>query len=327
MPQKYPPAHYIALVTLLVIGWLSIPMMAAAAPLDEPIKPIPDAIDLDPRKVALGKKLFHDKRLSASGMISCASCHPLDQGGADGEPVSMGIDDQQGVINTPTVFNAGLSFKQFWDGRADSLEDQVDGPLQNPLEMGSLWPDVIAKLYEDPDYPAAFRAIYPNGIERAGIRNAIADYERSLLTPNSRFDRFLNGDPAAISTEEKRGYELFKRYGCISCHQGAAVGGNMFQTFGIINDYFRQRGDIGKADLGRYNVTGNSADTHRFKVPSLRMAALTAPYLHDGTARTLRDAVDIMFKYQLGRDAPDADKDAIVAFLNTLPGEYKGKGL
>jgi len=327
MPQKYPPAHYIALVTLLVIGWLSIPMMAAAAPLDEPIKPIPDAIDLDPRKVALGKKLFHDKRLSASGMISCASCHPLDQGGADGEVVSTGIDDQQGVINTPTVFNAGLSFKQFWDGRADSLEDQVDGPLQNPLEMGSLWPDVIAKLYEDPDYPAAFRAIYPNGIERAGIRNAIADYERSLLTPNSRFDRFLNGDPAAISTEEKRGYELFKRYGCISCHQGAAVGGNMFQTFGIINDYFRQRGDIGKADLGRYNVTGNSADTHRFKVPSLRMAALTAPYLHDGTARTLRDAVDIMFKYQLGRDAPDADKDAIVAFLNTLPGEYKGKGL
>ena len=345
MLKMHRPANHAplsALLAVLLIGWLSVATSARAAPLDdpslvkssldelgldEPIRPIPDHIDLDPRKVALGKRLFHDVRLSADNSISCATCHPLERGGADGEVVSTGIDGQEGIINTPTVFNAGLSFAQFWDGRADSLEDQIDGPLQNPLEMGSLWPDVVAKLYEDPRYPTEFQAIYPSGITRASIKNTIADYQRSLLTPNSRFDRYLKGEADAITATEKRGYELFKRYGCISCHQGAAVGGNMFQTFGVINDYFRHRGNIGKADLGRYNVTGNSDDYHRFKVPSLRMAALTAPYLHDGNASTLREAVDIMFKYQLGRDAPGTDKDAIVAFINTLVGEYKGKGL
>ena len=144
---------------------------------------------------------------------------------------------------------------------------------------------------------------------------------RSLVTPNSRFDQWLGGDETALSAEERRGYALFKSYGCVSCHQGANVGGNMFQVFGVLNEYFKRRGNITEADLGRYNVTGNIADRHSFKVPSLRMAALTAPYLHDGSAATLRDAVDAMFEFQLGREAPDEDKDAIVAFIRTLAGE------
>ena len=253
--------------------------------------------------------------------MSCASCHDLASGGDDGRRVSIGIDDAEGAINAPTVFNAGFNFKQFWDGRANTLEDQIDGPVQSSVEMGSLWPDVVAKLYLDDTYPALFDAIYPDGISRANIKNALAEFMRSLNTPNSRFDRWLTGDESALNEEETRGYRLFKYYGCVSCHQGAAVGGNMFQVFGVLNEYFKRRGNITEADMGRYNVTGNEADMHAFKVPSLRMAAHTAPYLHDGSAATLRDAVDIMFEFQLGREAPDEDKDAIVAFIKTLAGE------
>ena len=289
----------------------------------EPIKPIPERMEVDSRKAALGRDLFHDPRLSRDDSISCASCHVLSAGGDDDRKVSVGIEGQLGNINSPTVFNAGLNFKQFWDGRAGTLEQQVDDPVQSPLEMGSLWPDVVAKLYGDDGYPRRFKELYPEGISRDSIRNALAEFMRSLTTPNSRFDRWLKGDASALGAQERRGYALFKHYGCVSCHQGANVGGNMFQVFGVINDYFRKRGNITEADLGRFNVTGNPADRHAFKVPSLRMAAHTAPYLHDGSAATLRDAVDAMFEFQLGREAPDADKEAIVAFIRTLAGESK----
>ena len=299
--------------------------MAAAADArdDEPINPIPETIDVDPRKVELGRALFHDPVLSKDDTISCASCHDLASGGDDGLRVSIGIEDRPGTINAPTVFNVGFNFKQFWDGRAKTLEAQIDGPIQNPVEMGNLWPEVVAKLYQNDDYAAQFRAIYANGINRKNVKDAIAEFMRSLITPNSRFDRWLKGDDDALSAHEKQGYALFKDYGCVSCHQGANVGGNMFQVFGVLNDYFKKRGDITEADLGLYNVTGNEEDRHSFKVPSLRMAAFTAPYLHDGTAETLRDAVDAMFEFQLGREAPDEDKDAIVAFIKTLAGESK----
>ena len=287
----------------------------------EPIRPIPLAVDADPEKAALGRDLFHDVRLSRDDTVSCASCHDLKRGGDDGRSVSVGIEGQAGVINSPTVFNVGFNFKQFWDGRAATLESQVDDPVQSPIEMGSLWPDVVAKLYADAEYPKRFAALYPEGISRHSIRNALAEFMRSLTTPNGRFDRWLNGDESALSAEERRGYRLFKDYGCVSCHQGANVGGNMFQVFGVINEYFKRRGNITEADMGRYNVTGNAEDRHAFKVPSLRMAAHTAPYLHDGSAATLRDAVDAMFEFQLGREAPDEDKEAIVAFIKTLAGE------
>ena len=271
----------------------------------------------------LGRALFHDPILSKDGTVSCATCHDLASGGDDGLRVSVGIDGREGPINAPTVFNAGFNFKQFWDGRAKTLETQIDGPVQNPVEMGNLWPEVVAELYQDDGYPAQFAAIYPDGVTRKNVKNAIAEFVKSLITPNSRFDRWLEGDEGAITPLEKQGYALFKDYGCASCHQGANVGGNMFQVFGVLNDYFKRRGDITDADLGLYNTTGNEEDRHSFKVPSLRMAAFTAPYLHDGSAETLRDAVDAMFEFQLGREAPDEDKDAIVAFIKTLAGESK----
>ena len=288
----------------------------------EPIRPI-EEIDVDLEKVALGRALFHDPRLSKDDTTACVSCHDLANGGDDGLRVSVGTGGQAGTINSPTVFNTGLNFKQFWDGRADTLEEQIDGPVQSPIELGSLWPEVIAKLHAHESYPARFTALYPDGINRKNVKNALAEFMKSLTTPNSRFDQWLRGDDDALTALEERGYTLFKLYGCVSCHQGANVGGNMFQVFGVLNNYFEKRGNITDADLGRYNITADPLDRHAFKVPSLRVAALTAPYLHDGSAATLRDAVDAMFEFQLGRSAPDADKVAIVAFIETLAGDNK----
>ncbi len=305
----------------VVVGLVCLVQGVAA----EPIKPVPLKPEVDLTKADLGKRLFHDTRLSDDNTISCASCHDLSTGGDDGQIVSTGIGGKQGLVNAPTVFNAGFNFKQFWDGRAHTLPDQADGPVQNSLEMGSIWPDVVTKLFQDDEYPELFKQIYPDEakiISRETIKDAIAEFVGSLTTPNSRFDRWLEGDTEALTAHEEEGYALFKRYGCASCHQGANVGGNMFQVFGVINNYFQKRGNITEADLGRFNITGNIADRHAFKVPSLRMAAHTAPYLHDGSAETLREAVDIMFEFQLGREAPDEHKDAIVAFIETLAGEY-----
>ena len=312
--SKYQLPRLAAVVLVCVVS---------AVEASEPIKPIPETLPLDAGKVALGRQLFHEPKLSKNDSVSCASCHDLASGGDDGRSFSLGIDNQSGSINAPTVYNAGFNFRQFWDGRASTLEQQVDGPVQSPVEMGSLWPEVVNKLYGDENYPRLFSEIYPDGINRANIKNALAEFMRSLITPNSRFDQWLGGNVDALSEHELRGYNLFKLYGCVSCHQGANVGGNMFQVFGVLNDYFKRRGNITDADRGRYNVTGNVADMHAFKVPSLRMAAYTAPYLHDGSAETLRDAVDAMFDFQLGREAPDQDKDAIVAFIKTLAGETK----
>ena len=284
----------------MVIG-LIVSVQSATA---EPIRPVPLKPDVDLAKAELGRRLFHDARLSKDNSVSCASCHDLSAGGDDGEIVSTGIEGRLGLVNAPTVFNAGFNFKQFWDGRAHTLLDQIDGPVQSNIEMESLWPDVVTKLYQDDDYPGLFEQVYADReqtISRGTVKDAIAEFVQSLVTPNSRFDRWLAGDEEALSAHEKEGYALFKRYGCVSCHQGANVGGNMFQVFGVINDYFKKRGNITEADLGRFNVTGNIADRHAFKVPSLRMAAHTAPYLHDGNAATLREAVDIMFEFQLGR--------------------------
>jgi cytochrome c peroxidase len=164
-------------------------------------------------------------------------------------------------------------------------------------------------------------------LQSKNIQDALAVFQRSLITPNGRFDKYLRGDKTAITADELKGYQLFKSYGCVACHQGVNAGGNMFQLFGVMGDYFAKRGNITEADYGRFNATKNPADKHMFKVPSLRNVALTAPYFHDGSAKTLSDAVDVMFRYQLGRPAPQADKDYIVKFLHTLTGEYKGKSL
>jgi cytochrome c peroxidase len=300
---------------------------AAFAVGEEPIKPISADPSIDARKVALGEQLFHDKRLSKDNSLSCASCHNLSKGGVDGLVSSIGIGGAKGPINAPTVFNSSLNFRQFWDGRAASLEEQAAGPVHNPKEMGSNWVEVLAKLASDDALVSRFKAVYGDGLQAKNIQDAIATFERSLTTPNSRFDKCLKGDKSALSANEVRGYQLFKAYGCVACHQGVNMGGNMFQTFGVMGDYFRSRGNVTDADLGRYNVTKADADKHVFKVPSLRNVALTAPYFHDGSAATLNDAVEVMFRYQLGRSAPAKDKEAIVQFLQTLTGEYNGKPL
>ena len=296
-----------------------------AAPSNEPIQPLPLSIDLNTDKVRLGEQLFNDKRLSADNTISCATCHNLQKGGTDQLVHSIGINQTEGDINSPTVFNSGFNFRQFWDGRADSLETQAAGPVHNPKEMGSNWSQVVGKLKQDAAYVSAFKALYSNGIKPKNIQDAIATYERSLITPNARFDRYLRGDVTAITLEEKQGYVLFKQYGCVACHQGINIGGNMYQVFGVLNNYFEKRGNITKADLGRFNVTAKPYDRHKFKVPSLRNIALTPPYFHDGSAKTLEKAVDVMAKYQLGRKIPKRKKRLIINFLKTLTGTYQGK--
>jgi cytochrome c peroxidase len=301
----------------LVASWQA----AAAASPAEPIQPIPQTLKQDRARAQLGARLFSEPRLSGNGRISCASCHNLSRAGIDGLRQSPGVNGKMTAVNTPTVLNAALNFRQFWDGRADSLEMQADQVIRNPDEMGGNWADVLRMLSADPGYKAAFAASYRDGVTQANVQNAIATFERTLITPNSRFDRFLRGEADAINAAEKSGYAKFKQYGCAACHQGVNVGGNMFQKFGVMGDYFEGRGKLKPADLGRFQVTGREADRHVFKVPSLRNVANTAPYFHDGSAATLRDAVDIMFRYQLGRVASTADKDAIILFLNTLTGE------
>jgi cytochrome c peroxidase len=217
-----------------------------------------------------------------------------------------------------------LNFRQFWDGRAETLDDQIEGPIHNPTEMATDWPPILAKLRADSEYVTAFRAIYANKIDIFAVKDAIATFERSLITPDSRFDRFLRGNRNALSVQEKEGYRLFKENGCSSCHQGVLAGGNMFEKFGIVGDYFGDRGHVTKADLGRYNITGRDEDRYRFKVPGLRNVARTAPYFHDGSAQSLEEAVEVMARYQLGRQLSANDLQRIVQFLETLNGTLPG---
>jgi cytochrome c peroxidase len=289
----------------------------------EPITPIPLDLKLDARKVALGRRLFHDPRLSHDNTISCAHCHNLANGGADGLPRPVGIGGKVGEINTLTVFNSGFNFRLFWDGRAATLEEQMDGPMMNPDEQGSTMPEIIAKLNKDEAYRHDFADIYHEDIEPQNIKNAIATFERSLTTPNSKFDRYLRGDKSALDKDELAGYQLFKNLGCISCHQGMNVGGNMYEKLGLVNDYFKARGNVQEADYGRYNITKKEDDRYEFRVPSLRNVALTAPYFHDGSAPTLEQAVATMAKFQLGVTLPQDDVAKVVKFLNTLTGVYQ----
>lgn len=288
-----------------------------------PIVPMTPVDGLDLRKVRLGQKLFHDGRLSRDGSISCASCHLIDKGGMDNLPRSPGVDGKTGDINTPTIINAAYNLAQFWDGRAPSLADQIAGPINSPLEMASSWPLVLASLRQDRPLMAQFELIYAAGLAESSIVDAIVTYERYLVAVDSPFDRWLRGDREAIPEQAAQGYQLFRDYGCIACHQGVNVGGNMYAELGTGGDYFVDRGGkMTDADLGRFNVTGNEQDKYVFKVPSLRLVSMTAPYFHDASIMLLKDAVAIMGKYQLKREIPDKDCDKIVAFLNSLAGDW-----
>lgn len=293
---------------------------------NEPIQPLMDSIPVDPAKVSLGYKLYHDVRLSANNTISCATCHPLDKAGVDGLKTSTGIYDQKGGINAPTVYNAALnSVGQFWDGRAANLQAQAGGPPLDELEMDSNWEEITGKLKEDKEMVKEFAALYPEGITESTITNAIAEFEKTLLTPNCAFDRYLKGDRNALTAEELKGYELFKTNNCATCHVGVNLGGQSYEYMGIVADYFKDRGLPlhDNKDYGHFNLTQDSTDFQRFKTPTLRNIALTAPYLHDGTAQTLQEATKYMLKYQTGKELPDPEVELIVTFMNTLTGEHK----
>jgi cytochrome c peroxidase len=294
-----------------------------AQTMEEPIRPIPiPHFTAEERaEIALGRLLFHDPRLSRDNSTSCASCHSLELDGVDRRRVSVGIEGAMGTVNAPTVINSSLNIAQFWDGRAATLEEQAAGPVHNPAEMGSSWEEVVAKLRRDELYPARFEAIFEEGLTAQNIQRAIAQFERSLVTINASFDRYLRGDEQAISNEAKQGYRLFKSYGCVACHQGQNVGSNMYARMGAIGNYFLHKEKIEPSDLGRYNVTGDEDDRHVFKVPSLRLVTRTAPYFHDGGAATLEEAVRTMARYQLGRRISKEDSALIIRFLESLVGE------
>ena len=292
----------------------------------EVLQPLPDSVDANPAKVALGDKLFHDKRLSKDDTIACASCHGLDKGGTDQSKFSTGVGGQMGDINAPTVYNSGFQFIQFWDGRAANLAEQADGPVNNPVEMASNWDEVTAKLSQDPEMTQAFLAVYPDGYKKDNYVDAIAEFERTLITP-SAYDRFLKGDKAALAAEQQRGLETFKEIGCSNCHCGSILGGKSFELMGLRDDYFGDRGNVHKPDYGRFNVTQKEGDRFRVKVPTLRNIKITFPYFHDSSTDDLGKAVEVMAKYQSGVTLTAQQKDDIVKFLESLTGEYKGQQL
>jgi cytochrome c peroxidase len=302
----------------------SIPLLMAGAVLlstsvlaEEPIKPIEPAKGINAPMAELGKKLFFDPRLSKSGFISCNSCHNLSMGGTDNLKTSIGDHWQQGPINSPTVLNSSMNLAQFWDGRAKDLKAQAGGPIANPGEMGSTHKLAVEVLQSIPGYVAEFKQVF--GKDKVNIdmvTDAIAEFEKTLVTPNSRFDKWLKGDKKAITSDEVAGYKLFKESGCTSCHNGPAVGGNSFQKMGVVEPY-----NAKSPAEGLVAVTGKDADRFKFKVPTLRNVEMTYPYFHDGEAETLSEAVETMGRIQLGKKFSAKENGQVVAFLKTLTGD------
>jgi cytochrome c peroxidase len=272
---------------------------------EEPITPIPPPPAADPRKLALGERLFNDRRLSANGNIACSSCHDLRTNGAGATPPPPGNDASKQPFNTLTVFNSALSFRLGWTGRFHDLAEQAEASIMNPANMHSSLADIAQRLASDPEMDSQFRAAYGQAPDRDNILDALVTFERSLLTPDSRFDRWLRGDASALTPGELEGYDMFKSLGCISCHQGVNIGGNLFARLGVFH-------------------SKPQAPARNMRVPSLRNVATTAPYFHDGSAATLEKAVRRMGSAQLDRDLTDQQIASLVSFLNTLTGNYRG---
>jgi len=302
-------------VLLAVVCMLPLTAMSEAP--KEPIQPIKAAKVTNPKLVELGQKLYFDPRLSKSGFISCNSCHNLSMGGTDNLRTSIGHNWTKGPINSPTVLNSSLNLAQFWDGRAADLKAQAAGPIANPGEMAFTHELAVDMLKSIPGYVSEFKSAFNhNKLTIEEVTLAIAAFEETLVTPNSRFDKWLKGDKKALSKQELAGYNLFKNSGCVACHNGPAVGGNSFQKMGLVEPY-KAESDA----QGRVAVTGKDSDRFNFKVPTLRNVELTYPYFHDGGAATLTEAVDIMGRLQLGKKFTKEENASIVAFLKTLTGE------
>jgi cytochrome c peroxidase len=293
---------------------------------DEPVTPVKPVEHIEIQKVQLGRKLFHDPRLSQGNAVACSTCHELQSGGDDGRARSLGSDGQPLDFNTPTVFNVSGNSRLNWEGNFRTLEGQNESVLLNVRIMNTTWDELLTKLRNDSDYLKGFSAVYGSSPARPHVLDALATFERSLVTPNSRFDRRLRGELGAISPEEEQGYQLFKSYGCVACHQGTNVGGNLSQPFGIFDDPFRPRGEV-RIGQDRVAPTSAEGDGQLYRVPSLRNVAVTAPYFHNGYTASLAEAVEIMGRSQLGRELSTDDVRLIVQFLNTLTGEYEGRPL
>jgi cytochrome c peroxidase len=272
----------------------------------EPITPVLPPPPADPRKLALGERLFSDPRLSADGQLTCSSCHDLRTNGARNDGEKLAHDGSEMSFDTLTIFNAARNFRLNWEGNFRSLEAQTESSLENPANLATNVDEVVRKLSADPQMVSQFRAAYGGPPDRTSFLDALATFERSLVTPGSRFDRWLEGDASALTARELDGYGLFKSLGCSSCHQGTNVGGNLFERHGIFHPLASPKPEI-------------------VRVPSLRNVATTAPYFHDGSAPTLNDAVREMAHAQLDRTLSDQQVDSLVAFLQTLTGTYRGK--
>lgn len=322
-----------ALVALSLAAGLAVAQQApvppsTAADAHEAIVPLPLTVAVDPAQAALGERLFHDARLSQDRDMACTTCHDLASGGDDGLTRAKTASGAILARNSPTIFNVAFNFSYNWDGAADTLEAHADRLLLNPKIMRADWPELLARLKADADYVRAFAAAYPDGLTKPNVLSALASYERSLITPDARFDRYLRGEAGALTVAERQGYALFTGYGCIACHQGANIGGNMYQKFGVFEEVLTATAqDATAVDLGRYKITQVERDRGVFRVPSLRNVALTAPYFHDGRAATLEEAVETMARVQLGKSLPPAEISLIVQFLKSLTGEYQGRPL
>lgn len=287
------------------------------------IMPLPDAQPLDGKKVDLGGRLFVDTIMSSKGELACSSCHDLKTSGTIGLQRTLGYNGRVHRFNAPTIFNVANNYRLGWRGNFTSLYLQNEQILLDPNIMANDWQSLLKRLQSAPRYNRDFLSIYGQEPNRDNVLDVLVTFQKSLATPGARFDAFLKGDLEALSPIEKRGYQLFQDYGCISCHQGSNIGGNLFQKFGIFSPPpgMDPQND---GNLGRFTATGDEKDKGYFRVPSLRNVAVTAPYFHDGRAPTLSDAVSTMAQTQVGQDISPEDVDAIVQFLGTLTGKYKG---
>ncbi|MCK9490549.1 MAG: c-type cytochrome [Sulfurimonas sp.] len=282
----------------------------------EPISPIPLDVEVDLPKANLGKKLFFDTILSRDNSTSCFSCHNIYDGGADSNIVSVGVKDKKGNIQSPTVLNSRYNFKQFWNGRARDLGEQIHGPIQNPVEHDMDAETIEMRINKIDEYKKMFKEVYGGRhITYAQVIDAIVEFENALVTPNAKFDKFLRGE-IELSKNEKEGYVLFKKNGCITCHNGINIGGNSFQKMGTFQEY-NEDSDF----PDRSKITANPDHKNVFKVPTLRNINKTAPYFHDASAKTLKDALGVMSKHNLGIILKDHEVEDMIAFLKTLDGE------
>ena len=285
-------------------------------------KPLPTEVaspdnDLSEARINLGRQLYFENRISKGEKLSCNSCHKLDAFGQDNLPFSPGHEGKLGGRSSPATYNAALHIAQFWDGRAPSVEEQAKGPVLNPVEMGAPSEEFVIKVLKSmPGYVEAFKAAFPGEADPITYNNfgkAVGAFERKLLTP-SNWDAFLKGNKDALTAEEKKGFATFAKTGCVTCHNGAGVGGHMFQKLGLVKEW------PGLKDNGRSDVTKNEGEKHFFKVPSLRNITETGPYLHDGSVKSLDEMVKMMAEYQLGKKLTDEETASIITFLKALKG-------